>query len=288
MESKIDNRVVKGMIFAGCSFTWGQGLYYYSNLPTLKEPLPDHYDSSLVKSSHIEFMKTIRYPRLVASHFKTFEYVHPSNGGANHSAVEWWKDCFNNRQREAWREGHVVPKIEYEEISHLVFQFTQWQRNNFIIEHKGQRHDVPYHAACQEPVDKVFAEWLIDQNQTLDSWTKNYIQSNIDEVKDFLVNCEQHGIKTLVFTWPDELLEYIEKDPWLVERLIKFDYDGKNYDSIEKLMSRTFMHGPLYNPELTIKWDTENFKETPKDHHPSKKCHQVMADNIIKHIERLG
>jgi hypothetical protein len=25
---------------------------------------------------------------------------------------------------------------------------------------------------------------------------------------------------------------------------------------------------------------------TPKDHHPSLKCHQVIADNIIKRIER--
>ena len=28
---------MKGIIFAGCSYTWGQGLYYYSGLETLKE-----------------------------------------------------------------------------------------------------------------------------------------------------------------------------------------------------------------------------------------------------------
>jgi hypothetical protein len=285
MES--NTQPVKGMIFAGCSFTWGQGLYYYSNLSTLKEPPPDHYNSNLVKSSHIKFMETIRYPRLVANHFKTFEYVHPVNGGANSGAIAWWNDSFNNKGKESWRDGHPVPKIEYEEISHLVFQFTQWQRNNFIIEHRGQRYDVPYHSACQEPHDKIFAEWLIDRNQTIDEWTENYIQSNITEVKEFLVTCEQHGIKTLVFTWPDELLAYIEKDPWLVERLIKFDYKGTNFRSIEHLMSRTFRHGAEYNAELTIKSDHDSFSVTPQDHHPSKKCHEVMAENIIKRIENL-
>ena len=29
---------MKGLVFGGCSFTWGQGLYYYSDLPRLKEP----------------------------------------------------------------------------------------------------------------------------------------------------------------------------------------------------------------------------------------------------------
>ena len=28
------------------------------------------------------------------------------------------------------------------------------------------------------------------------------------------------------------------------------------------------------------------FQNTPKDHHPSKMCHRVIADNIIKSIER--
>ena len=43
-----DDKVTKGIIFAGCSFTWGQGLYYYSNMETLKEPPPNQYDVTLV------------------------------------------------------------------------------------------------------------------------------------------------------------------------------------------------------------------------------------------------
>jgi phospholipase/lecithinase/hemolysin len=46
------------------------------------------------------------------------------------------------------------------------------------------------------------------------------------------------------------------------------------------------MQNKGYNPELTIKWDETAFAETPKDHHPSLTCHQVMAENIIKRIER--
>ena len=65
----------KGILFAGCSFTWGQGLYYYSGLETLKEPAPEQFDKKLIKDAHLRFMWTIRFPRLVANHFETFEIV---------------------------------------------------------------------------------------------------------------------------------------------------------------------------------------------------------------------
>ena len=81
------NHVVKGIIFAGCSFTWGQGLYYYSNLPTLKEPDPFCYDGNLVEQSHIKFMESVRFPRLVANHFKTF--ANPFSCG-NQSFCQYW------------------------------------------------------------------------------------------------------------------------------------------------------------------------------------------------------
>ena len=39
------------------------------------------------------------------------------------------------------------------------------------------------------------------------------------------------------------------------------------------------------NRFLHINSDDEYFEDTPKDHHPSKQCHRIIADNIIKTIE---
>jgi hypothetical protein len=277
---------VKGIIFAGCSFTWGQGLYYYSNLPTLEEPAPDQYDPELVKETHKEFMKTIRYPRLVANHFKSFELVHPRNGGSNHGAVTYWRECFTNRRPGARVYSDPVIPIDFKDIGYLVFQLTQWQRNNFIIEHKGERYDVPYHEALSKH-NTIFLEWLENQNKSLEDFTKMYLQQGIDEVKQLLMDCEGAGIKTLIFTWPSDYIPLICDDPWLKERLITFDYNGKNYASIEELMWIGNRHNQGPNPELTIKWDFDAFANPPKDHHPSAKCHRVMAENIIKRIEGL-
>jgi hypothetical protein len=277
---------VKGMIFAGCSFTWGQGLYYYSNLPTLKEPPEDRFFEELVNYSHFEYAKTVRYPRLVANYFNTFELVHPKNGGSNQSAVNWWETCFNKEHNEMWQEGFRVPKLHYSEISHLIFQFTQWQRDNFIFIHNGKEYNIPFHETSNDNYSSIFTQWLIENGKTVDQWIHEYKINGVQQVKQFLQKCEKNGIKTFVFCWPSNLLTYIENDPWLLERLITFEYNEKNYKTIEDMMSPSFMHDPQYNPELTIKWDQENFEITPKDHHPSLKCHQVMAENIIKHIEK--
>jgi hypothetical protein len=287
MKSLENTLSTKGMVFAGCSFTWGQGLYYYSNLDTLKEPLPDHYDRNLVKHAHIKFKESVRYPRLVANHFNTYEFVHPENGGSNWGAVHWWENCFTNKDPGAWYGGHSIPKIEYSEVSHVVFQLTQWQRDNFNMQLPGdpEKHEIPFHCTHQEQYRDKFFKWLDHQQISLGTWIQNYIQGGLDNVKRFLQDCENNGIKTLLFTWPSEYLMYIEKDPWLKERFVTFDYKGINYKSIEDLMSPGAMHSKGYNPELTIKWDEQAFTETPKDHHPSLTCHRVMADNIIKRIE---
>lgn len=285
----LDNAVVsKGMIFAGCSFTWGQGLYYYSNLDTLQEPPPDQYNESLVRESHLEYAATIRYPRLVARYFNSFEFVHPRNGGSNEGAVDYWESCFTKQSKhDRTKYNDQVRPLKYSEISHVCFQLTQWQRDNFLIEVNGRTAHIPYHCVNQDEFRDLFFEWLDLKGYSIETFTQLYIQNGLDNVKRFLQNCEDNGVKTLIFTWPSDYLRFIDKDPWLKERLLEFSYKGKLHRSIEDLMFPGSMQTKGYNPELTIKWDESNFKETPKDHHPSKRCHEVIAENIINKLSQV-
>jgi hypothetical protein len=288
MKPKHDAKITKGIIFAGCSFTWGQGLYYYSNLNTLQEPPPDQYNPDYLTESHIEFMKTVRYPRLVANHFNTFEFVHPRNGGSNHGAVAYWRACLNTKNKHEKIYNDRIRPIDYSEISHIVFQLTQWQRDNFDMHIDGETHNIPYFCVGHDQYREKFFRWLDKQGMSMNTWTEMYIQRGLDDVKLLLQDCENNGVKATIFTWPSEYLKYIEKDPWLKERLLTFEYKNKTYNSIEDLMWPGTMQNKGYNPELTVKWDEDNFEETPKDHHPSIACHRVMADNVIKRIERLS
>lgn len=285
-----DARVVKGLLFAGCSFTWGQGLYYYSNLPTLREPPPDCYDPTLVTAAHKRFMETVRFPRLVAQHFKTWEVVHPFNGGSNLSAIRWWRSSFNEMPSGP---DHTNKEYDYSEFSHVFFQLTQWHRDNIVIEIDRHRYDVPMNIVlggpgCEEWPER-FGRWLKMQNLTWDVWLEKYVDENVARVKKFLQEFESHGVQPVLILWPevynheavgDEYISRIESDPWLNERLLRLKYEGRTFNSMEALMKA--------HSEMIIKTDVASFKDTPKDHHPSLKMHSVVADNIIELLTAQG
>ena len=65
---------MKGILFGGCSFTWGQGLYHYSNLSNLPASSENRtFNSRVITEAMIRHKNSIRFPRLVANHLNTFE-----------------------------------------------------------------------------------------------------------------------------------------------------------------------------------------------------------------------
>lgn len=278
----------KEMIFAGCSFTWGQGLYYYSNLSTLSEPKPNCYDADIVRYTHYEYAKILRFPRLVANHFKTFEVCQPFNGGSTYSIIEWWEKCFEkvNDRDKSLNGDWLRPKYDYSDFSHIIYQFTQWTRyhspaiivpNSDGVITRTSHLDSMWH--------KDFSDWLEKNNMSLEEYIHNGRIKDINDVKNFLKTFEDNGIKSYVMSWPFDMIPYILNDPWLAERFITFNYKGIKYSSMEDMMG-TQDKKSVPHPELTIHHDKENFEITPFDWHPSLTCHKVVADNIIKHIEQ--
>lgn len=281
------NKVTKGMIFAGCSFTWGQGLYYYSNLPTLKEPPPFHYDSKLVRHSHYEFMKSVRYPRIVANHFNTFEICQPFNGGSTTAIFNHWNPRFKSMTDTSTPEAGLTnndPKYDYEDFSCIIYQATQWTRTQspakLFLDENNNPQSKSHIETMRHP---DFLDWLEKENITLDDYIHSGKQNDINNIKDFLKKFEDNGIKAYILTWPAEMVPYITADTWLNERFITFNYRGLSYTNIEDMMGEPNDH--MLHPELTINTDRNNFIDTPDDHHPSLKCHRVIAENIIKRLE---
>lgn len=82
---------MKGLVFAGCSFTWGQGLYFYSDLNHTPKFDDWVYDYSLMTDALIKFKDTIRFPRLVANHFNTFDVCKATNGGSDVTSLMFLK-----------------------------------------------------------------------------------------------------------------------------------------------------------------------------------------------------
>lgn len=276
------NKIIKGIAFAGCSFTWGQGLYYYSNLPSLIEQELNTYDSTLVDYSHRSHAFSLRFPRLVANHFNTWEIVHHTNGGSLDKILNYWGNiAFNINDHNSKIGKETEKSLEFHshdprDIGYFVLQCTPWTRTDVKIENVSgtiqrwiwfsQYHD-------------HFKQFLNDRDLTMDEYFNQCREDDIRRYKLLLEKIESMGIKTLIMTWPHDLAKFIINDNWLNERMIKFNYLGNIYTNIEQMI--------LDHNGLTIETDYSYFEIPPTDNHPSLLCHRIIADNIIKHIKEL-
>ena len=264
---------MKGLIFAGCSFTWGQGLYYYSGLNTLVEPEPDCYDAKLVTDAHKKYMETLRYPRLVSSHFKTWEVVSKQNGGSEETSL-----CFVKRAL-GLQDGFefLVDNIfSFEEIEYVIIQTSQPNRNGFYYKLNGEDKKFVFYDRKSRG---EFYEWLVEERKiSIDEWMEEHTKNYFNKIKELMILLESKGIKTKILSWEPDYLNLIQSDIWVFNRFVHLEYRGKYFNSIREIMDE--------HRHLTINSDYDNFENPPKDHHPSKECHEVIAKSLIKSIQK--
>lgn len=295
---------MKGLVFAGCSFTWGQGLYFYSNLnhtPKFDEWV---YDYSLMTDALIKFKDTIRFPRLVANHFNTFEVCKKTNGGSDVTSLMFLKKLFDKYEEpvndliksSSWltEENYYFDDIEY-----VIFQMTQPYRSGFKFIYKGKDYFVyptpPFNNVSiihevledgsQHPlkngVDDIFFKWLDENNYTIQDYLDLHMNHFNNEIKNYLGYLEANGIKTKVLFWVNDLSMLFDDD-FYKERHILLEHEGKTYKTINDLQISC-------KERFVIKYDKQGFGgEIPEnaltDLHPSKYCHEVIAKNVINSI----
>ena len=294
MKLRANKPRTKALCFAGCSFTWGQNLWYYTALDSLVEFQPYGYDPSNVNIVHHAFRKKWNWPTQVANHFNTVAVTHEKNGGNNNQMVEYWKNTFSSKEpvtvKAFVRDNfEKTSPINYSDISHFVFQFTGWMRSTVKLPIDGKDEYICMFDIGPEDWNKrrsaVFFDWL-DKNyqdtsdcSALGIFHQDLKKRDVALVKDLLQTLENNGVKTHVMTWMPEFCDFIEQDEWLSKRFIKFTYNSSEYRCIEELAKGNRDKG------IAIIDDTEFFEETPIDDHLSIKGNKIVADNVIRAIE---
>jgi hypothetical protein len=269
---------MKGLLFGGCSFTWGQGLYFYSDLPDLFYPKPYEYHSNKVTDAHLKFKDTLRFPRLVANHFNTFETFKTFNGGSEDETFSFFENIFTDKERKRMMSHLSLERYDYNDFDYIIIQLSQLFRNRFYFEIDGHECFTNVSPNANYGDYQLLLKWMEINNKTYDDWQKELSQAQYLRLLKELKFYEDKGIKTKILTWENDLVSYIKNDQFLNERFIKLSYKNKTYDTIQQMQND--------NKELYIEYDYDFFGENPpKDHHPSKLCHRVIADNIIKSIE---
>lgn len=275
---------MKGIIFGGCSFTWGQGLYFYSDLVDLKYPESEYvFNQKEITDAQIKFKNTLYYPRLVANHFNTFEVTKIDNGGSEDKTFEFFETTFN-RDLLGGREKHqyfMLKKYEYVDFDYMIVQTSHVFRNDFHFELDGIKYRTNVAPILENRNEKneKFFRWFDSNDYTFHEWEKIQIENQYIRLKKELMFYEEKGIKTKVLCWENDIVDYLKTDDFLGVRFIDLEYNDMTYSSIKDLQEN--------NKNMVIKTDYDNFGQNPPlDHHPSKLCHQVIAESIIKNIEK--
>ena len=176
--------------------------------------------------------------------------------------------------------SHIsLERYDYHDFDYIIIQLSQLFRNRFYFELEGHKCHTNVSPNANYGDYKLLLKWMEDNNKTYDDWQKELSQAQYERLVKELKFYEEKGIKTKILSWEDDLIPYIKNDTFLNDRFITLDYKGRTYDNIQKLQHN--------HKEMIIEYDYEFFGDNPpKDHHPSKLCHRVIADNIIKSIEK--
>jgi hypothetical protein len=257
------SKIKKGMIFAGCSFTWGQGLYFYSKMLNLDYSNPNSFSKCKVTYAHNRYKDVLRFPRLVANHFETFEVVKQINGGCDDHSINFIDSVF---------DGQYNYKINYNEISHIIFQTSELTRNLFCFNYNNIEHKI-----FLDPKNETLYEWMIENEIDLSGVMNQLKEQVFLRIKELFIKYEEKGITCKILCWRDDFISLIKSDPFFSGKFINFEYKDKTYDCIDYLIKT--------NKGMDISTDIINLKKEIEDDHPSKQCHRLIADSIIKHLE---
>lgn len=283
-------------IFAGCSFTWGQGLWSY--WPSKKWYVPkvgEYLEHAPIPQEADFFRIDNRFANKVTN--QNFNMNDPlvkrHNGGTDDESIRFIKHI----KYDNWVGVSTLQTInvEWERVHSIFFQTTQLYRSPFFFFYKGEEYSVRAHPGFggfsivdkihrdekgisfreeeQDSID-IFLDWLIDNNLTPEDFVDIHTKNMIDRIEELFKECESDGKKVYIFSWTDEYLEEIKNREYFNDKFIrlrKFDTD-ETFDCIEHLMDKY--------PNMTIQYDDTKIHDCGGDAHPSLECHKIIEQSI--------
>lgn len=252
---------MKKIIFAGCSFTYGHGLWHYTKEEGLPKDDKVIYYYEFPESLH--FMEKKRFARLVSEHLGAKEILKPTTSGNDEVSLYFIRELFGLKNPKRWTED----ELNYDEVTHLIFQTSFLDRCSLY--ENGRRIQV-------SDFEDYFSNPRISTSDLGQFWEKMKL-FYYNEIRNLFEFLEEKNIKCYMIAMDNDYQDLIEKDDYIKKRFIQIDYDEKTFNTFRSLWE--------YNPKLSICNDTDFFDSPPKDLHPTLEWHKVIANSIIKKLE---
>jgi hypothetical protein len=287
----------KGIVFIGCSYTWGSGLQYYSGYNQLETLDPNTYDGNKINHAMYKFICANRYARLAANKLNGWEIVKTENGGSEDSSIQFLREIFKNSNYSNHTSRYTDKEqyYNYDEVKYVILQLTDPFRNPTIDLNGKELHvniattRLRYNQSHLNDIslfknnldEATFDEFFEFYTKNFNSWEEmeNYfIQKNLDKIQSCFEDLESKGIKCYIHTWQTEYISFLKNSNYFNKKWIKYNYDGKKFDSVRQLQE--YNNGMFFitNDKIVV-----NGKEIYDDHQ-NLECHKIMADNIANFI----
>ena len=262
---------MSGIIFAGCSFTHGHGLWFYNK--ELYEQYSNNEDVRPIINDrpihHLRYKDIFRFPRLVSHELEMFEITRLDYSGNDEDSIRFINHVFDfNSPMTKWSTEHY----KYDEVKYIIFQTSRPERCHYITPNGTVRL-----TGDENDVYEIFKKYnFVDYN---DYEQKISIQL-FENIRKTFIHYENKGITPLIFNWTNHFNSLIENDSYMNERKINIKYNNKEYKSLIDILD--------IDETLKIHKDYEFFGDNPPlDYHPSKKFHRIIADSIIEKIRLI-
>jgi len=193
--------VTKGVLGIGCSFMWGEGLYYYTNLnntPKLK-PMHGFDGTDMLSESHIKFKDKHRFLQLVSDNYEMWNISNTGNGGSNVRNIQDYIDSYLTKSTP----------IRLSDFDLIVYQFTSPDRD------------------------------FINQKKTEEGWVTGDpmpIEEQIEFVNSEITKWESIGIKVITFSWYPEFPNHPLYQKYFKDRHVNIEIDGEIQNSFEHFL----------------------------------------------------
>lgn len=253
---------MKRIIFAGCSFTYGHGLWQYTKEEGMSKD--DVWVSPKEFPVSLDFMRKNRFPRLVSKYFGTPEVIRDFTSGSDQLNLEFVPELL---RFNTWEPKWAKVDLDFSEISHLVFQTSYLDRCSLIKDGKE---------IWIGDLAKVWKNYPNISPNVKEFWKELKI-TYYNKIRDLFLFLEDKGIKCYMLAITDDYFDLIKNDEFIKSRFIDIEYNGTTFKNFGDLFA--------FDKKLMIINDTDNFEDPPKDFHPSLKCHRIVANSIIKKLE---
>ena len=255
----------------GCSFTFGEGLQFFSNLKSVTIPKQHMFDYEQLTHAQYRFIQNNRYSKLLADLLGGVDVNSSKNGGSNDGIYKELRLLSINDKEIKIKDRVGYNRETYtrlDEIDYIVIQFTNIYRDELLINGK-----VYPQLNMETGVNEYIKKYLKD-DLTFDDYTKILCEQTINKFKNVFKTIEQQkpDIKIRVFSWESELDEYLRLDEYFKDKTITFNYKDKEYKTLRDMV--------YSKSKLTIQ---ETFHPNCRnDQHMNLEGHRLIAESIYK------